>query len=209
MDMIGNMYPIPDKEIENYIKRILGDFNDEQFGALATNEYSYTDKIKQKIKSLSEASAEKKFKEFLDTDKVFIKGSYQLPKSIIPGAIGKSLPKSLYEQEGSINGFEERVINEIANMPNIAFWTRNMERKGFRINGFVNHYPDFIIHTKSGKTIVLETKGDHLDAESKIRLGGLWASKAGNQYRYFMVYDRRIVDNAHKLEDFLKIIKEL
>ncbi len=108
-----------------------------------------------------------------------------------------------------MNGFEVRVINEIGNMTNIAFWTRNIERRGFRINGFVNHYPDFIIQTKSGKTILLETKGDHLDAEQKIRLGSLWASKAGNDYRYFMVYDRRIVDGAYKLEDFLKIIKQI
>ena len=75
------------------------------------------------------------------------------------------------------------------------------------LNGFVNHYPDFIIQTKSGKTVLLETKGDHLDAEQKIRLGGLWASKAGNDYRYFMVYERRTVDNAYKLEDFLKGIE--
>jgi hypothetical protein len=99
------------------------------------------------------------------------------------------------------------VINEIGNMTNIAFWTRNIERKSFRINGFVNHYPDFIIQTKSGKTILLETKGDHLDAEQKIRLGGLWASKAGNNYRYLMVYEKRTVDGAYKLEDFLNIIK--
>ena len=94
-------------------------------------------------------------------------------------------------------------------MANIAFWTRNIERKGFRINGFINHYPDFIIRARSGKIILLETKGDHLDAEQKIRLGSFWASKAGNQYRYFMVYDRRIVDGAYKLEDFINIIKEI
>ena len=70
MDIIGNMYPIPDKEIEKYINRILEDFKDEQFGDFANNEYTYTDKIKQKIKSLSETFAEKKFKDFLGTDKV-------------------------------------------------------------------------------------------------------------------------------------------
>ena len=209
MDIIGNMYPIPDKEIEKYINRILEDFKDEQFGDFANNEYTYTDKIKQKIKSLSETFAEKKFKDFLDTDKVFIKPSFELPKSISPGDTAKDITKSLYVKEGSMNGFEERVINEIGNMTNIAFWTRNIERKGFRINGFVNHYPDFIIQTKSGKTILLETKGDHLDAEPKIRLGGLWAGKAGNNYRYFMVYERRTVDGAYKLEDFINIIKDI
>lgn len=209
MDIIGNMYPIPDKEIEKYINRILDDFKDEQFNDYANNEYTYTDKIKQKIRDLSEAFAEKKFKDFLDTDKVFIKPVFTLPNSISPGDTAKGITKSLYEKEGKMNDFEARVINEIANMQNISFWTRNIERKGFRINGFVNHYPDFIIQTKSGKTVLLETKGDHLDAEQKIRLGNLWASKAGNNYRYFMVYDRRTVDGAYKLEDFINIIKEI
>ena len=209
MDIIGNLYPIPDKEIEKYINRILEDFKDEQFSDFANNEYSYTDKIKQKIKLLSDLFAEKKFKDFLDTDKVFIKPSFQLPKTISPGDTSKDITKSLYEKEGNMNGFEERVINEIGNMTNIAFWTRNIERRGFRINGFLNHYPDFIIYTKSGKTLLLETKGDHLDAESKIRLGRLWASKAGNNYRYFMVYEKRTVDGAYKLEDFLNIIKDI
>ncbi|KYG83027.1 restriction endonuclease [Roseivirga seohaensis] len=209
MDLIGNMYPLPDKEIERYINRILEDFTDEQFADFRNNEYTYKDKIKRKITSLSEAYAEQKFKDFLDTDKVFIKPSYTLPKSISPGETAKDITKSLYEKEGKMNGFEERVINEIGNMNNISFWSRNTDRKGFRINGFINHYPDFVIQTKSGKTIVLETKGDHLDAEQKIRLGALWASKAGNDYRYFMVYERRTVDGAYKLEDFLKIIKDI
>ncbi len=209
MDIIGNMYPIPDREIDNYINRILSDFNDSQFGDLADNEYTYTDKIKQKIKSLSEVFAEKKFKDFLDTDKVFIKPSFELTDNIIPGATAKDIAKSLYEKEAAMNGFEERVINEIGNMNNIVFWTRNIERKGFRMNGFINHYPDFIIQTKSGKTILLETKGDHLDAEQKIRLGSLWVSKAGNSYRYFMVYEKRTVDGAYKLDDFLNIVKDI
>jgi type III restriction enzyme len=209
MDIIGNMYPIPDKEIEKYINRILEDFKDEQFNDFANNEYTYTDIIKKKIKSLSELFAEKKFKDYLDTDKVFIKPAFKLPSSIAPGDTAKDITKSLYEKEGSMNGFEERIINEIANLGNIAFWTRNIERKGFRINGFLNHYPDFIIQTKSGKTLLLETKGDHLDAEQKIRLGNLWASKAGNNYRYFMVYEKRTVDGAYKLDDFLNIIKDI
>lgn len=209
MDLIGNMFPIPDKEIEKYINRILEDFKDEQFSDLAANEYTYKDKIKFKIIALSEQFAEKKFKDFLDTDKVFIKPAFTLPKSISPSDTAKDITKSLYEKEGSMNGFEERVINEIGNMTNIAFWTRNIERKGFRINGFINHYPDFIIQTKSGKTVLLETKGDHLDAEQKIRLGSQWANKAGNNYRYFMVYERRTVDGAYKLEDFLNIIKDI
>lgn len=209
MDLIGNLFPIPDKEIEKYIRRILEDFTDEQFNDLAVNEYTYKDKIKQKIISLSEQYAEKKFKDYLDTDKVCMKPSFSLPKTISPGETAKDISKSLYEKEGSMNGFEERVINEIANMPTIAFWTRNIERKGFRLNGFIHHYPDFLIQTKSGKIVLLETKGDHLEAEQKIRLGRLWANKAGNTYRYFLVYEKRTVDGAYTLEDFLQLIKDI
>ena len=210
LDLIGNLYPIADKEIERYVKRILEDFTDEQFTDFANHEYTYTQKIKDKIKLLSEEYAYKQFRNFLDQDKAFIQPAYIFPAQIAPGETSKDITKSLYEQEGKINGFEEKVINEIANLPNIAFWTRNPERsKGFRINGFLNHYPDFIIQTKSDKTLVVETKGDHLDAEQKIKLGATWAQKAGNAFRYFMVYERRMVDGAYKLDDFLNILREI
>ncbi len=209
IDMLGKMDPIPQGEVNKYVKRIIEGFDDERFSDFAANEYTYIRKIKDKINEHPEGFAERKFKDFLDTDKVFINPSFKLPRSIAPGETGKNIPKSLYEKEGKMNSFEERIINEIGNMQNVAFWTRNTSRTGFRINGFINHYPDFIIYTKSGKTVVLETKGDHLDAEQKIRLGNLWASKAGNHYRYFIVYERRTVDGAYRLEDFLNIIKEI
>ena len=209
MDIIGNMYPISDQEIKKYITRILEDFTDEQFSDFSNNEYTYTDKIKQKIRSLSEAYAEKKFNDFLDTDKVFIKPSYSLPEHINPVLTSKSITKSLYEKEADMNDYEERVINQIGNMENIAFWTRNIERKGFKINGFINHYPDFIIETKSGKTILLETKGDHLDAEQKIRLGRKWVEKAGNNFKYFLVYEKRVVADAYTLDQFINLLRDM
>ncbi len=209
MSIIGNMYPIADEEIKRYITRILEDFRDEQFADFANNEYSYISKIKAKIISLSENFAQKQFKKFLNTEKVFMKNSFNFPLSISPTKTCEGITKSLYGKEGDINGYELQVINQIANMSNIEFWTRNIERKGFKINGFINHYPDFIIQTTSGKTIILETKGDHLDAESKINLGKLWAEKAGNNYRYCMVYEKREVEDAYKLDDFLHFMKEM
>jgi type III restriction enzyme len=207
IDLIGKMDPIPHTEIEKYINRIFSDFSEEQFTDFLDHEYSYRDKIKDKIKELSENFAEKKFKDYLDTDKVFVKPSFILPEEITPGEISKDIFKSLYEKEGKMNGFEEAVINEIANSDSIAFWTRNIERRGFCINGFLNHYPDFIIQTKTGKTLILETKGDHLDAEQKIRLGKAWAAKAGNNFRYFMVYEKRSVADAYTLDEFKTIIQ--
>jgi type III restriction enzyme len=209
MEIIGNMYPIADREIEKYVTRILEDFTDEHYLDFANNEYTYTDKIKQKIRSLSEQHAEKRFRDLLDTDAVFMKPSYSLATHITPGDTAKDIAKSLYEKEGKMNGFEEHVINEIGNMENILFWTRNSDKRGFRINGFINHYPDFIVQTKSGKTILVETKGDHLEAASKIQLGSLWAQKAGNNFRYFLVYEKRTEAGTHTLEEFLLKLKDI
>jgi type III restriction enzyme len=145
----------------------------------------------------------------LDTDQIFLKYNYYVAESVTPANTSKDLTKSLYEKEGGMNSFEEKVINEVANLSNILCWTRNMERKGYCINGFVNHYPDFIIYTKSGKVVLLETKGDHLDAEPKIRLGNLWTSKCSNEFKYFMVYEHRSVRDAYTQEAFMQIIRNL
>lgn len=212
MDIIGNMYPITEHEIKKYVLKLVEDFTEEQYHDFLNHHYSYTSKIKEKIKNLSAVYAEQQFRNFLDTDKIFIKANYLFAKEIAPGNTSKDITKSLYEKEAEMNGFEEKVINEIANLPNITFWTRNISKKQFKINAFQNHYPDFIIYTKSNKTIVLETKGDdrdNSDSEAKIRLGKAWERKSGNSFKYFMVFDKQSVIDAHKLDDFLKLIKEM
>ena len=208
-NIIGKMYPIPDKEIELYINHVLERFTDEQFADLMNHEYSYAEKIKQKIRQLGEAYKERQFFNMVDKDLIFTESTFSLPLEIVPQKTVSGLPKSLYEKEGDIDGFEREVINDVANLENVEFWTRNLERgKGFYINGFINHYPDFIIKTKKGKIVLLETKGDHLDAEKKIKLGNLWASKAGNNYKYCLVYKTRQVDGAYTRQGFLDVLKE-
>ena len=209
MEHIGNMYPISDSEIQKYINRILEDFKDEQFEDFVNRKNVYCYKIKQKINHLADKYAEEVFKKGLDTESIFINDSYTFPHSIPLTETAKDLPKSLYEKEGKINSFEEKVINEIANLENIVFWTRNDSKKSFCINGFINHYPDFVILTKKGKIVVLETKGDHLYAENKISLGSLWASKSGKEYRYYLVYEDRKVEGAFTLDGFLENIRNL
>ena len=110
-----------------------------------------------------------------------------------------------------MNNFEERVIMEIGTSSSIAFWHRNLERgKGFYINGFkANHYPDFILQTKSGMTILLETKGDHLDntdSEAKCRLGTEWEKQAGKNFAYFMVFDKKEVTGSYTLDKAKELI---
>lgn len=165
MGIVGNMYPIPDQEIKVYISRILKSMNTEQLRDVLVRKYSYTNKIKDKIRLLADLYAEDKFFDLIKSKRVYSKNNWKLKAEIVPGNTGSSIGNSLYEREGTMNSFEEKVIMEIGTSANITFWHRNLERgKGFYINGFkANHYPDFILQTKSGKTVLIETKGDHLN----------------------------------------------
>lgn len=211
MQIIGNMYPIPDQEIKVYVGRILNGMNAEQMRDILVRKWSYTDKIKGHIRKLSDAYAETRFMDLIKSKRITAKENWKLAKEIVPGNVGSSIGNSLYEKEGTMNNFEERVIMEIGTSSNIEFWHRNLERgKGFYINGFkANHYPDFILRTKSGKTILIETKGDHLDgseSEGKCRLGNEWEKQAGHDFSYFMIFDKKEVDGAFTLDKAKELI---
>lgn len=214
MQIIGNMYPIPDQEIKVYIGRVLNSMNTEQLRDILVRKWSYTDKIKSKIRQLSDSYAEGRFMDLLKSKKINTKANWKLGNEIVPGNTGSSIGNSLYEREGTMNGFEERVAMEIGTSSNVAFWHRNLERgKGFYINGFkANHYPDFILQTKSGKTILIETKGDHLDgsdSEAKCRLGNEWERQAGQDFSYFMVFDKKEIKGAYTLDKAKELISKM
>ena len=56
MQIIGNMYPIPDQEIKVYIGRILNSMSTEQLRDILLRKWSYTDKIKAHIRKLSDST---------------------------------------------------------------------------------------------------------------------------------------------------------
>lgn len=211
--LIGNMYPITDQEVKKYVQRVIESMPPEQIQDCLERDVSYVAKIKQKIKTLTSVHAFKEFNTFLDLDKIVVQPEFVFPDSIAPSANAPALPKSLYGTEASMGDFEGRVINDIANIEGISWWHRNLSRgKGFRINGFLNHYPDFILRTKSGKIIAAETKGDdrdNTDSELKLKLGKLWESRAGRNYRYMMVFENNPIEGAERLSDALNKIRQL
>jgi type III restriction enzyme len=214
IQLIGDMYPIPDQEIRIYIERILSQLNAEQLQDMLYRKFSYTDKIKAKIRFHSDTYAEGQFNDMVTVGKIVTEPAWTFPEMIVPGKLGASVGHSLYEREGDMNIFETTVITDIASMSNIAFWHRNMGRgKGFPINGFKsNHYPDFIVVSKSGKIIIVETKGDdrdNSDSAAKCRLGTKWAELAGKDYRYFMVFDKKAIEGAYNLDKAKELIKQL
>jgi type III restriction enzyme len=209
---VGSMITIPDRQIKSYIQRVTEGFSEAQFTDFQNRPYSYADKIKKEIEKLKKEHIKNRFRADLDFDKIIVKPHYTFLEEITPLHVIESIPKMLYEKEtGKINDFEWQMITAISNLDNIAFWTRNPV-KGFYLNGFVNHYPDFIVVTNSGKLLLIETKGDHLDgsdSDSKLRLGKMWENKAGNKYRYFMVFKDKGIEDSYTLNDFLNKVKSL
>jgi type III restriction enzyme len=113
-----------------------------------------------------------------------------------------------------MNDDEFELISAVA--PYVNWWHRIKERgQGeFFINGFINHYPDFMVMTKSGIMMMVEYKGKQLwndENKAKLRLGRRWAAKAGGNYRYFMVFKQADVheEGAYPLDGFVSLIKDM
>jgi type III restriction enzyme len=214
VQLIGEMYPIADQEIRTYTERILNGFNTEQLQDILVRKRSYSNKIKEKISQHADNYAEGQFNDLVKIGKVTAEPTWKFQTMIVPGLLGPALGKSLYEREGAMNNFETTAITDITSLPNISWWHRNLGRgKGFSINGFKsNHYPDFIAFSKSGKILLIETKGDdrdNSDSAAKCRLGNKWAELAGKDFQYFMVFDKKIIEGAFTLDKAKELIKRL
>lgn len=202
-------------EINEYVKRIIENMTEDELAAMETAIPTYAKKISDKIEKLEDDYRENQFYKWLDSGKVICKESYTLPDVITPAYTTDAIPYSLYESEkDDMNEFEHKVIDVIVGLPNIKWWHRIIDRKDFRINGFINHYPDFMVMTKSDKLLIIEAKGDYLDGDdskTKLKLGRQWQSGAGKLYRYFMVFKDKELGQvgAYTLDKFVDVIKEL
>jgi type III restriction enzyme len=203
---------IEDGELRDYVKRIISGLSNTEMEMVKQNPYSFAEKIKQKIDQIIGQYAARRFSLLASSGKIFSKCSWRFTAAISPLETVTSLPKMLYDKEEKPNNFELKVINEAANLPHVLFWHRNIERKGFYLNGWINHYPDFIIYTQKKNLILLETKGDDRDNSNsveKLKLGKQWEHLAGRNYRYFMVFDQNPVNEALRLDEFIGVMKNL
>ena len=200
-------------EVENYVRRIVANMTEDELAALETSYITYATRIKEKIKTLREAYMLERFYDLIERDRVFTEGTYTFPMVITPSESTDKVPKSLYEAEwDKMNGFERRTLDVIAGCDGVLWWHRIIEKKGFYINGFLNHYPDFIVMMKSGKIVIVEAKGDdrdNSDSKKKLKLGQTWAAQAGRKFKYFMTFDQNSIEGAYNLEDFAEVINEL
>ena len=210
-----NIQEVSDQMLTQYVYDCIKNMDNDTIDDLITFQLQTIDTFRTKVNSILDNYRYQTFKNWLDLGKIMFANEevYTMPKQItlLNKMIG--IAKGLYKEEERVNGFEASVISAISNEDNVCFWHRNQERgKGFFINGFINHYPDFIVKLKSGHTLLIETKGDdrdNSDSARKLELGTTWANKAGNQYRYYMVFDKKAMDGAITVKDLLGKIGQL
>ncbi len=211
---LGDMTPISEQNLRKYVSRVFEGLSTEQVRDIVDNDFIYIQKIKNKINELTTTYSKSNFQKLLDANMVYVKENYNLPDAIVPLNTSTPISKSLYEAEDSMNNYEQSMIMDIAALDNINFWHRNLSRgKGFFINGFSsNHYPDFILYTKKGNIVLIETKGDDRDnddSRDKNKLGKTWAEKSGDRYKYFMVFQTKDVAGCYNAKEIIDVLKLL
>jgi len=209
----NNRYAASD--INDYVRRVIAGMNEEELALIETSIPVYANKILRKIESLEDEYRMKQFRKWIDSGKIVSREEYALKESIAVSRSISSKPQSLYEAEkDDMNNFESGVIDSVIALDNVRWWHRVIERNDFGLNGFINHYPDFMVMTNSGRLVLIETKGDHLDGEDsrrKVELGRRWMELAGRNYRYFMVFkDKDLgIAGAYTMDQFIEIMKDL
>ncbi len=208
------MNGIEAQELKSYIDLIVDQMDKDTLSALEKSPQGFAFKIKKYVKALLDEHRIAQFKQWLETGKVLCRPSYKLPMAIAPAYYTSTFGGSLYQAEEEVNDFEYDMVMALTALPNLRWWHRNISHHGFCLNGFIHHYPDFIVMTKKGKVVAIETKGDHLEnAESKqkLELGRAWQNAAGGQYRYYMVFQSKNLnlDGAIQFDKFLTLLEEL
>ena len=211
---LNKMDMVDDGELRSYIDRIVDEMDSETLAALEQTPQGFAYRIKKYVETLLEEHYLKTFRNWIEIGQIVAEPCYKLPKSIAPLRSTSTFGKSLYQAEEEVNGFEYDMVMALTSMPNVRWWHRNISRQGFCINGFVKHYPDFIVATQSGKIALIETKGDHLEnteTRYKLELGRAWQNMAGPRFRYYMVFQSKDLSltGAVQFERFCGLMRGL
>ena len=211
---LSKLDAVADSELRPYVERVVDNLSGDHLAALENAPYSYAEKIKKKIEALLTVYCEKQFELRIEQGTIVCRGGWKFKTEITPLNTVSSIAKSLYSAEADMNGFEKEMALALTSMSNVRWWHRNIEKTGFCVNGYINHYPDFIVMTATGKIVVIETKGDHLKNDEnlqKLKLGRIWQNKGGAKYRYYMVFQDKIagLDGAYAFDAFMGLIKGL
>ncbi len=211
---INRIDAVDSRELSQYVDLIVDQMDSDELSALEKSPQGFASRIKTYIEKLMEEHRQRQFNEWLEVGKITCQPMYEFKKKIAPLHSTSTFGGSLYLAEEEVNDFEYEMVMALTGLDNIKWWHRNISRQEFCINGFVNHYPDFIVMTKSGKMLMIETKGDHLEnreTKNKLAEGRAWQNLAGASYRYFLVFKSKDlnIEGAYQFDRFIETLKQL
>ena len=205
---------IADGELHTYITNVLQDYDLSHLRMLGKNLNETVQSFKNKVKTLKTSYAKKQFEDKIRSGQISLQATEHLPNEIILSKDkAPAIDKKMYQEEEGFNGFERTVIEQVISLDCVRCWHRNQEKgKGFCINGFINAYPDFVIVLNNGITVLLETKGNHLDgsdSQNKLACGDTWSNQAGQKFFYFMVFENSPIEGAVSVNTFINSLQQL
>lgn len=218
LSIVGSIPSVSSKDLKTYIDHILGSMNEDELIAFQNEAPLVGTKIKNYIEQvLLPAERLKRFKERIQVNSIVVQPLYKLPLQIAPIKPTSMLGKSLYTaEEDDMNPSEFDLIGKVASLSNVVWWhrIRDSRNEEFSLNGFINHYPDFMVYTAVGNIVLVEFKGTQLanpDSANKVYLGTTWASLAGPKYKYFMVFSAESspIPGAVTVDQLLQYLKQL
>lgn len=206
-------------DLKRYIGQVLDHLDESRINWLNAHKPEAIEIFSAKIEELMTAHQREIFFKKLASEQIYCAPSYSLPKWFPLDGSTDLHGGSLYEREhAKMTDIEAELVMKLSGMKSIRWWHKIVgRRKGeFFINGFINHYPDFMVRTERGNIVMIETKGAHLanaiKTINKIDLGEAWEKCAGKGYRYFMVFKddaENIPKGSYRMSEFLEVLKAI
>lgn len=210
---------ISDGQLRRYVDPIIRRQSVDEINLIRRNIGVAARIIQMKINELKDAYYEESFYNLLDRNKITCgcdSEPYRFPNNIVLKRKENPYAKSLYTLEEPVDGFEAEIREIIDRTSNVKWWHRIRSRVPgeFYINGFKNHYPDFVVMTNNGTLVFIEAKGGQLDgtdSEKKASMSEIWDRLAGEKFKYFMVFRSANVRIEKKITtaQLGKILEEL
>jgi len=210
---------IDSKQLNEFVYLIINKLERERdnidLQSLISKKYQLKRAILLKLKVMINESKKYGFTKLLGAGKFSLSNENMvdfLPNSYTPNPDNRSkeFKKHHYEYVDKFDSYTEEyeVAKCIDGLDEVTTWVRNIARD--HENSFWlqtssdKFYPDFIVKSKSGKTVVIEYKGDMLkttdDTKEKELIGDLWASQS-DELEFLMLYKGEC---REKLEGLLK-----
>lgn len=187
---------IDSRELTEYVKRTIMKQNPDTVNAIRQNMGAATKRFMDQIDESMDNQVKEAFYRLNSTGSLSCgkAGMYTFPMSITSTRMSPiEFSKSLYQHEEDVHGEEAEVRDVLNGCSNVLWWHRIISRGvgEFYLNGYVNHYPDFVAMTKTGTLVFVEYKGrmnDGSDSQQKTEMGEIWDLMSGDGFKYYMVF---------------------